>query len=183
MINSNYKLTPKNKKSVITKAVIFPLVAGIIIAAVAVGFRFGGYFFDITDNSDIAYFDSKDKTSEIAQMELGDDELSVIDGFDYSLLDDGVCRTKGSPFGEIGVGYYLVLQNKIDSSNRQNITVVAADKSYEYKYKYSFSANNEDEIFARSCNVGKGFVLYFQNADDCGFSSDYTALVYEEVAK
>ena len=67
MIN-NSKLTPKNKKSVLTKAVIFPLVAGIIIAAVIVGFHFGGSFFDVKNNSDVAYFDLKDGEIGRAQV-------------------------------------------------------------------------------------------------------------------
>ncbi len=183
MANSNFKQTPKNKKSVAIKAVIFPLVAGIIIAAVAVGFRFDASFFDIANNSDVAYFDSNSDANEIARLKYGDCEFPVVDGFNYSSLNTSVCRTKGSAFGEVGVGYCLVLQNRITSLNKQNITVSASDKSYKYKYKYSFSANNENEVFNQPCNVSKGVVLYFQNADDYGFSSDYTALVYEEVAE
>lgn len=182
MIN-NSKLTPKNRKSVLTKAVIFPLIAGIIIAAVTVGIRFGGSFFDITNNSDIAYFDSTDSDDEIAKFQLGNSEFSVVDGYNYSFLNNGACYIKGSQFGEVGVGYYLVLENKISSLDKENITVIVGDKTYKYEYKTDFSAKNENEVFTHNCGVSKGLVLYFQNAEKYGFSSDYTALVYEEVTE
>lgn len=182
MIN-NSKLTPKNKKSVLTKAVIFPLAAGIIIAAVIVGFRFGGSFFDVINNSDIAYFDSKNGDAKIAKFQFGDSEISVVDGYDYSSLNNSACYIKGSRFGEVGVGYYLVLENKIEPFDKGNITVIAGDKTYKYKYKNEFSVKNENEIFTNNCGVSKGIVLYFQNAGKYGFSSDCTALVYEEVTE
>lgn len=182
MIN-NSKLTPKNKKSVLTKAVIFPLVAGIIIAAVIVGFNFGGSFFDVTNNSDVAYFDSKNGGTKIAKFQFGDSEIPVVDGYDYSFLNNGACFIKGSRFGEVGVGYYLVLENKIEPFDKGNITVVVGDKTYKYEYKNDFSVKNENEIFINNCNVSKGIVLYFQNAGKYGFSSDCTALVYEEVTE
>lgn len=182
MIN-NSKLTPKNKKSVLTKAVIFPLVAGIIIAAVIVGFRFGGSFFDVINNSDIAYFDSKNGGTKIVKFQFGDSEISVVDRYDYSSLNNGACFIKGSRFGEVGVGYYLVLKNKIEPFDKGNITVLVGDKTYKYKYKNEFSVKNENEIFANNCGVSKGIVLYFQNAEKYGFSSDCTALVYEEVTE
>ena len=182
MIN-NSKLTPKNKKSVLTKAVIFPLVAGIIIAAVIVGFNFGGSFFDVTNNSDVAYFDSKNGSTKIAKFQFGDSEISVVDGYDYSFLNNGACFIKGSRFGEVGVGYYLVLKNQIEPFDKENITVVVGDKTYKYEYKNEFSVKNENEIFTNNCGVSKGIVLYFQNAEKYGFSSDCTALVYEEVTE
>lgn len=182
MIN-NSKLTPKNKKSVLTKAVIFPLVAGIIIAAVIVGFRFGGSFFDVINNSDVAYFDSKNGGTKIAKFQFGDSEISVVDRYDYSSLNNGACYIKGSRFGEVGVGYYLVLKNKIEPFDKGNITVLVGDKTYKYEYKNEFSVKNENEIFANDCGVSKGIVLYFQNAEKYGFSSDCTALVYEEVTE
>lgn len=182
MIN-NSKLTPKNKKSVLTKAVIFPLVAGIIIAAVIVGFRFGGSFFDVKNNNDVAYFDLKDGGTKIAKFQFGDSEISVVDGYNYSSLNNGACFIKGSRFGEVGVGYYLVLENKIEPFDKENITVLAGDKTYKYKYKNEFSVKNENEIFTNNCGVSKGIVLYFQNAEKYGFSSDCTALVYEEVTE
>lgn len=182
MIN-NSKLTPKNKKSVLTKAVIFPLVAGIIIAAVIVGFRFGGSFFDVINNSDVAYFDSKNGGTKIAKFQFGDSEISVVDEYDYSSLNNGACYIKGSRFGEVGVGYYLVLENKIEPFDKGNITVLADDKTYKYKYKNEYSVKNENEIFTNNFGVSKGIVLYFQNAEKYGFSSDCTALVYEEVTE
>ncbi|WP_448919636.1 hypothetical protein [Eubacterium sp.] len=182
MIN-NSKLTPKNKKSILTKAVIFPLVAGIIIAAVIVGFSFGGSFFDVINNSDVAYFDSKDGGTKIAKFQFGDSGISVVDGYDYSSLNNGACFIKGSRFGEVGVGYYLVLENKIEPFDKGNITVLVGNKTYKYKYKNEFSVKNENEIFANNCGVSKGIVLYFQNAEKYGFSSDCTALVYEEVTE
>lgn len=182
MIN-NSKLTPKNKKSVLTKAVIFPLVAGIIIAAVIVGSYFGGSFFDVINNSDVAYFDLKDGGTKIAKFQFGDSEIPVVDGYDYSSLSNGACFTKGSRFGEVGVGYYLVLNNKIEPFDKEKITVLARDKTYKYEYKNEFSVKNENEIFTNNCGVSKGVVLYFQNAEKYGFSSDCTALVYEEVTE
>lgn len=180
MIN-NSKLTPKNKKSILTKAVIFPLVAGIIIAAVIVGFRFGGSFFDVITNNDVAYFDLKDGGTKIAKFQFGDSEISVVDEYNYSSLNNSACYIKGSRFGEIGVGYYLVLENKIKPFDKENITVLAGDKTYKYKYKNEFAVKNE--IFTNNCGVSKGIVLYFQNAEKYGFSSDCTALVYEEVTE
>lgn len=182
MIN-NSKLTPKNKKSVLTKAVIFPLVAGIIIAAVIVGSYFGGSFFDVINNSDVAYFDLKNGDTKIAKFQFGDSEIPVVDGYDYSSLSNGACFTKGSRFDEVGVGYYLVLNNKIEPFDKGNITVLAGDKAYKYEYKNEFSVKNENEIFTNNCGVSKGIVLYFQNAEKYGFSSDCTALIYEEVTE
>ncbi|MDO4363756.1 MAG: hypothetical protein Q4C99_04460 [Clostridia bacterium] len=182
-MTNNSKLTPKNRKSVLTKAVIFPLVAGIIIAAVAVGFHFGGSFFDITNNSNIAYFDTKNGGTEIAKFQFGNNEFSVADGYDYSFLNNGACYTNGSRFGEVGVGYYLVSENKISSFNKKNVTVTVGDKTYKYGYKNKFSAKNETEVFTHNCDASKGIVIYCQNAEKYGFSSDYTALVYEEVTE
>lgn len=182
MINSS-KLTPKNKKSVLTKAVIFPLVAGIVIAAVIVGSYFGGSFFDVINNIDVAYFDLKNGGTKIAKFQFGDSEIPVVDCYDYSFLSNGACFTKGSRFGEVGVGYYLVLNNKIEPFDKGKIIVLAGDKTYKYEYKNEFSVKNENEVFTNNCGVSKGIVLYFQNAEKYGFSSDCTALVYEEVTE
>lgn len=45
MANKRYKSTPKRTKSIVFKAVVFPLVAGIIIALLTVFVGFGGSFF------------------------------------------------------------------------------------------------------------------------------------------
>ena len=78
---------------------------------------------------------------------------------------------------------FLALDNNIKSFDEQNITVSAGEKTYSYKYKGKFSADNETEVLNHICNMSKGFVLYTQNAEKYGFSSGYTAYIYEEVAE
>lgn len=185
MVKSSYNKTPKDTKSIIKKAVVFPLVAGIIIALLTVTFGFGGSFFDVPSGLAISYFDGENGGKQIAQMSYSGSEngLSVTDGYDYSALKNGACHVKGSRFGEVGAGYYLTLQNNIKDLNKQKITVSADGKTFVYKYMYSFTAESENEVLCHTVNVGKGIVLYSQNVGEYGFSSGYTALVYEEVAE
>lgn len=183
MAKKRYKSTPKRTKSIVFKAVVFPLVAGIIIALLTVFVGFGGSFFDMPKGFAVSYFDGKNGGTKIAQITCADAELPVIDNYEYSSLADSVCYKKGANFGEVGVGYYLALDNNIKSFDEQNITVLAGEKTYSYKYKGKFSADNETEVLNHICNMSKGFVLYTQNAEKYGFSSGYTAYIYEEVAE
>lgn len=183
MVNKEYKITPKSTKNIVYKAVIFPLVAGSIIALLIVFVGFGASFFDVPKGVAVSYFDSKNGGTEIAQITCADTELPVVDSCEYSSLADSICYKKGANFGEVGVGYYLALDNKIKPFAGKNITVSVGKNNYSYRYKNKFSADNETEVLNHICNVSKGFVLYSQNANEYGFSSGYTAYVYEEVAE
>ena len=183
MVNREYKSTPKNAKNIVLKAVVFPLVAGIAIALLTVFVGFGGSFFDMPKSLEVSYFDGENDNSVFAEIDCGNNQIPVLHGDEYSFLDDGACYKKGSLFGEVGVGYYLALDNKIKPFVGQNVDVSIAGETYYYKYAGKFSAKNENDVLTHICNVGKGFVLYGQNADEYGFSKGYTAYVYEEVTE
>lgn len=183
MVNREYKSTPKNAKNIVLKAVVFPLVAGIAIALLALFVGFGGSFFDVPNGTPVAYFDGENDNSVFAEIDCGDNQIPVLHGDEYSFLDDGACYKKGSLFGEVGVGYYLALDNKIKPFAGKNVTVSVDGETYSYRCTGKLSAKNENEVLNHIFNASKGFVLYTQNAEKYGFSKGYTAYFYEEVAE
>lgn len=180
MIINSFDRTPKEKKSIIIKAVIFPVIAGIIIAFCTVSLLYGRSVVDFEQGERLMLFEPS-SYSKIGEISFDNGSIDVVAEYCYSALENGACYKKGAQFGDIGVGYYLVLNNNYDASGQSSATVTVGDSRYCYKVVDTFSAENENDVYNHNTDVGRGFVLFYQNASDYGFTSQYTAVVYEEV--
>lgn len=180
MMHISVDRTPNEKKSIISKAVAFPIALGIIIAFVTVLLLGKSSVVDILQGERLMQYDPSSYT-KMGEISFGDSSIDVVYEDYYSALEGNVCYKKGAKLGEIGVGYYLVLNNNYDASGQSSATAVVGDSKHSYKVVCTFSAENENDIYNYNTDVGRGFVLYYQNASDYGFASQYTAVVYEEV--
>ena len=150
----------------------------------------------VNEQNAIAYFDSDKKEESqnsenefelkkgqvLATAKFGKNSMDVVYDADYSDLDDSISFVKGSLFGNAGFGYCYSLENNIKDFDKKEIILSTSNGEYKYAYHSSFSAKNENDIFLHKLPKGIGFVLYYQKAGSYGFSSDYEALVYKEVA-
>lgn len=180
MMHISVERTPNEKKSLVVRAVIFPVVAGIIIAFCTVSLLYGRSVVDFEQGERLMLFEYS-SYSKIGEISFGDSSIDVVNEDCYSALESSACYKKGAQFGDIGVGYYLVLNNNYDASGQSSATVTVGNSRYGYKVVDTFSAENENDVYNHNTDVGRGFVLFYQNASDYGFTSQYTAVVYEEV--
>lgn len=180
MMHISVERTPNEKKSIISKAVAFPIALGIIIAFVTVLMLGKSSVVDILQGERLMQYDPSSYT-KMGEISFGDSSIDVVNEDCYSALEGNACYKKGAKLGEIGVGYYLVLNNNYDAYGQSSATAVVGDSKHRYKVVCTFSAENENDIYNHNTDVGRGFVLFYQNASDYGFTSQYTAVVYEEV--
>lgn len=185
------------KKDLLIKGLLYPLCIG-----VALGLAFflyslsAGDLLVVNEQNAIAYFDSDKKEENqnsenefelkkgqvLATAKFGKNSMDVVFDADYSDLDDSISFVKGSLFGNAGFGYCYSLENNIKDFDKKEIILSTSNGEYKYAYHSSFSTKNENDVFLHKLPKGRGFVLYYQKAGSYGFSSDYEALVYKEVA-
>lgn len=185
------------KKDLLIKGLLYPLCIG-----VALGLAFflyslsAGDLLVVNEQNAIAYFDSDKKEENqnsenefelkkgqvLATAKLGKSDMEIVYNADYSDLDDSISFVKGSQFGNAGFGYCYVLENNIKDFDKKEIILTTINGEYKYAYHSRFSTKNENDVFLHNLPKGRGIVLYYQKAGSYGFSSDYEALVYKEVA-
>ncbi|MGN0516427.1 hypothetical protein, partial [Eubacterium sp.] len=122
MVLNSVDRTPNEKKSIIIKAVIFPVIAGIIIALGVVVLLWQSSIFDVWQGEQLMLFEPS-SYSKIGEISFGDSSIDVVNDDCYSALESSACYKKGAVLGDIGVGYYLVLNNNYDASGQSSATV------------------------------------------------------------
>ena len=184
------------KKDLLIKGIVLPLCIG---AALGVAF----FLFTLTsDNSlvvseqgAVAYFDSDEKENAsssnntvdmksgeiIGKIAFGNDEMNVIYDGGYSSLSECISFEHGCTFSQRGIGFYRAVENNILPFDKSEITVKTESGEYRYVYSHSFTASNENAVFSDNSIKGSGIVIYYQEAENYGFDTQYEALVYREV--
>lgn len=118
----------------------------------------------------------------IGEMTFDKTRLDVLYKGDYSNLVDSISLEYGAMPSEIGIGYYEAFGNNIKGIKDEQITIKNNEGSINcYSFKDSFSVGNRDEVFLEKVNCTQGLVIFYQESGEYGFSSQYEALVFEEV--
>ena len=102
---------------------------------------------------------------------------------DYSRIQKAVSFVPQSvPFGEVGFTY-IYSGNNVgkDIAAQKNLSVgtVLGDKQYSFKEQKSFKSEYDVLNFAPVCK--SALIIYYRDSVSAGFTSEYIALVYEEV--
>jgi len=102
---------------------------------------------------------------------------------DYSKIQTSVSFVKGSAkFGETGFVYiYAGNDNAKEIEKDKSISIgsVYGDKTYRYKGSESFDSEYKVLSYAPDCK--SAVIIYYQDSETAGFTSNFVALVYEEV--
>lgn len=187
------------KKDIVISAVIIPVVLGI-----ALGIAFFSYFrvnadmllpaaggtvfayhdasgsdTGIVDKSDMQELSSNDN---IGTLRSGNVSLIIKYDADYSNLAAGASLKSSSlPFGEIGCAYLeTYAANVRDIDAQDTLSVESIFGSYEYRFVEEYTADSEYKILTDSPDISRGLVIYYQDSDGAGLTSEYKALVFEE---
>lgn len=173
------------------KHLLIAVIVGVVLSAVLVG----GFVLSTknvvdTPKKAVAFFDEDKKAYAdklepncvIGQMTFGDTTLDVVYKSDYSNLVDSVSLVKGAIPAQVGIGYYEAFGNKVKGIKDQQIVIKSQEgKMNNYSFRYSFSAKNKNDLFLEKIDYSQGLVIFYQIAGEHGFSSQYEALVFEEV--
>lgn len=140
----------------------------------------------VSDNkrvSDKKTFDEIKSNDNIGTVSAGDTDYIIRFEADYSnMISSLSLQSESVQFGEIGTVYLSSFyKNGQAFEDADRITIDSIFGNYEYKKADSFTADNEYKILSSSFK-GKTIVIYYQKTDGVGLSSDYQAIVYEEVA-
>lgn len=177
------------KSEILQKAVIIPLVAGIIIAIL-----FFCYFksnvekiISVPQGMEISYFDTteySDSDDFVGTLEVGGKLMPVAKNADYSFIGDGAILVEGSTsFGETGCSYIkLASQNAAMFENEDSFKISTNDKEYEYKLVDTTSADSEYEMLLKAPNYNDSVIIYYQFSNGAGLSSYYKAYVFKGVS-
>jgi hypothetical protein len=131
--------------------------------------------------------DKKDPFNFVKNQKIG--VIKVGSGFpirydmDYSNVQTSVSYLPDNvPFGETGFVYIFSGNDngkEIGKETILNIESVWGDKKYRFKEKESFPSEYSVLNYAPDCE--SAVVIYYHDSATAGFTSDYIALVYEEV--
>jgi len=162
-------------------------------------------FIPLYNNTQYAYHDEIIKDAEAEKTaDYEEDENACVDDFeknqcvgvvragdgypirydmDYSRIQASVSLVKGSKaFGDTGFAYIYSSNGnakKIAKDKSFTIGSVFGEKSYTFKEKKSFGSEYAVLNYAPDCE--SAVIIYYRNTKTAGFTSDYIALVYEEV--
>ncbi len=167
-------------------------------------------FIPLYNNTQYAYHDesideeSKGKKDAEGVAEYEEDKNASLDSFeknqcigviragngypirydmDYTRVMTSVSFVKGSvAFGDTGFVYiYSGNKNAKEIAKEKTLSIgsVFGDKTYRFKESKNFKSEYKVLNFAPDC--GSAVILYYRDSETAGFTSNYVALVYEEV--
>lgn len=184
------------KKEILKKGIILPLIIGIVLSIAFFLFLSNADVFNpISDGAVLAYHDeigadstvdSKDRLTDysvndaIGTITSGEDYL-VRYNADYANMISSLSYIDGAKFGS-GITYLSA--NSTIASKLADVKFCTYDgpygrHSYQYretkKYKGEYSAISDDLDYSNA------LVVIYQARDKYGISSQYSAMIFEEV--
>lgn len=186
-----------NKKEILQNALILPLVFGVAFAiafCVFMGFNIDGllpvpndtvfaYHDVIEENDEKPKLDNLTKNDNIGAISFGNTGLTLRYEANYSSLVGSVSMVDGSkPLDEIGATYLEATSGnakEIEKAGRMKINSLYGDFEYRLADKKSF--NNRLDVIGYSPRMSKCVIVFYQNSNGNGLTSEYNALVFEEV--
>ncbi|MBQ9531976.1 MAG: hypothetical protein IJR70_07880 [Eubacterium sp.] len=194
-------------KEFFKKAIMMPLLAALVFAVIlCVYFKLNiDKFIPMNNNVQYAYHDLHDGDGKEAEkIEYKEDENADPSSFeknqcigviragsgyairydmDYSKIQSSVSYLKQSvPFGKTGFTYiYSGNTNAKEIAKEKNLSIgsVFGDKNYVFREEKSFK--NEFEVLKYAPECKSAVIIYYRNSVSVGFTSEYIAMVYEEV--
>lgn len=186
------------KKEILQKGIILPLIIGIVLAIVFSVFLLNSNLFGVvSDGTVVAYHDNSNANGDIVKVDsikyckandvlgnftFGSEELLVRYNADYANTISCVSFVDGAEIGS-GVSYFTINQDDakaLKSAKRIGYEGTFGKSEYTYSttktYASLFAAKND------LTQIDKGLVFLYQAQSGNGLTSDYTALIFEEVA-
>lgn len=180
----------------IRKAVLIPVITGLVIGVlltVVFSTRVNGVM-PFSEGAQLAVHDrlTVDEESEAASVNEAPKNgrvgvtingREVVKDADYSLLKECISVQSGSnEFSGTGCRYLKTISGLAGEYNR-TLTVEHDDGTQQHFYlTEEFEVNNEQEALAIAPLANSSLVVYYQNRNGAGLSSDYYVIIYEEVA-
>lgn len=189
-------------KNFLKKAIILPSVITVVlaIAVFAVLKANVDFYIPVNNGTKFAYhenpvssveFEKKDGEADLAVLKKNecigtvktDVSFPVRYNSDYVNLSSSLSFVpQSAPFGETGFTYLKasnVNAKKVKAS--KTITIESIFGKHTYRYDKEQSFKNEYRVLTYAPDAGSAVIIYYQNANGVGFSSDYKALIFKEV--
>lgn len=185
------------KKDILQKGIVLPLIIGVVLAVAFFAFLRSTDMFDfVNHNTVIAYHDTVVESPQLAQHDhisdyCTNDYIGTITAngesamvkyhADYSNTTGSFSLVDGAGFGN-GINYLLAnydVAQMLEQDGKFTYSGSFGDHSYKLADTKEYSS--EHALLADNHNIGNGVVVYYQLRSGNGLSSDYRALLFEEV--
>lgn len=185
------------KKEFIQNGIILPIVLGLLLF-IAFFFLFRAEFnkiIPISQGTQLVYYDTVN--NDTAQVDLnnpkkndclgtvsfGKTSLELRYDADYSSLSDSASvMPQSAQFGDTGCIYLkMVYANAINFKQASVISVSTNEGEYYYSLVEKQSLKNEYDVLKSAPDADKSLVIYYQDSDGVGLTSNYQALIFKEV--
>lgn len=180
----------------IKKAVLIPVITGLVIGvlfAVAFGTTVNGMM-PFNEGAQLAVHGllTVDEAPEAASVReaaknsrlgITVNGRELVKDADYTLLKDCVSvRTGSNEFTGTGCRYLKTIYGVADKFT-QTLTLSHSDGTKQhFVFADKYTVSNEQEALAVAPLFDSSIVVYYQNREGAGLSSDYYVMIYEEVA-
>lgn len=176
------------------KMVIIPVTIGIVLCIVSFfAIKNTDAYLPFQQGTVFAYHNSQPQKAEeakavgentlIGTVEFSDKQLELVYENDYSNMKNAVSMLKnGSTPDEYGCVYLKTISSNaklLSDSKAIQLKTVYGD--FKYKFAEKFVADSEYKVLSYLPRAKKSVVVFYQKSNGIGLSSDYEALVFEEV--
>lgn len=186
------------KEKILKKGVLLPLIIGIVLAiAFSVFLQSTDIFKPVSDGVVLAYHDDIGADADVVERDrLGDykpndvlgsitaDDESIVVRYkaDYANTASSLSLENGVEFGK-GVCYVEANYSIVDKLlNADKLVYSGAFGEHKYRYVDTKEYPSKQALYNAENDVNKGMVFIYRTVTGYGLSSNYTALIFEEVA-
>ena len=186
-------------KDFLKKGVILPLACAagacvILTAGLSLNYE---KLMPLSADSVISYYEDtelSEETADISQITSFDEleantligtvgDVTIRYNAEYSALKTNASVVVNSALpSETGCMYLKTTSALSGNFDVNSFTFTSGDTRIEYRYVDEFNADNEEQVLATAPELEHAMIVYYQISNASGLSSNYRALIFEEVA-